>query len=145
MIFLMDPEALQFPVLALAQDGSIVPVDSLATLRQCNATAFWRNHYYDGMVIIDADEKTWHVTQALPILPAGTVGRAMARLVNGKVQVHLVLEPDTGPDGLAMAKSRVSRWMDRDGDFWEASTDLDEWKARVNACPTMHVLVELFR
>jgi hypothetical protein len=132
-----------FPVLCLSQDGSIAVADSAERLRRCNALAFFKNGYYDDLVVIDSRTNRFRVARVRVVPALSTVGRWFARVLNRRLQVELQLEA-TGSGSLDDAKQIVTEWLAREPDLWEASRDLDEWRAMVARAGTASALIALF-
>lgn len=139
----VDLRDLSFPVLCLSQDNSIVPVESAQSLTECSATAFFRNRYFDHLLVIDSNASSFVVISADPVVPIASLRRTLARLLNQRIRVRLRLER-AGSSSLASAQAAVSGWLERAPEFWEAAYDLAEWKQRVATVATMRELIALF-
>jgi hypothetical protein len=132
-----------FPVLCLSQDSSISVAESPERLHRANALAFFRNRYFEDMIVMDSQARQFRVVGA-DVVPALSVsGRWTARLLNKSLRVNLRLAPQ-GPGSLDDAKRIVAGWLDRAPDFWEASRDIGEWKDMVARADTARVLIALF-
>ncbi len=140
---LVEPKDLTFPVLCLSRDFSVVPARDPEGLCRCNALAFWRNQYYQDLQIFDSTGSAYTVVEAQLRHPMPSARRFLARLINQSLSVELRLRAE-GPSSLAEAKERVSEWLDKAPEFWEAADDLDEWKRRILACETMADLIAVF-
>jgi hypothetical protein len=139
----VEPSDLTFPVLCLSRDSSVVPVRDLEDLCRCNALAFWRNQYYRDLRVLDVTGSAYTVVEARLRRPMPSARRFLARLTNQSFSVKLRLRAE-GPPSLATAKERVSEWLDKAPEFWEAADDLDEWKRRISTCETMADLIAVF-
>ena len=134
---------LAFPVLCLSHDTSIVVARDADELGQCNALAFWGNHYFRDLRVIDSSGITYTVIDAEPETAYSRVAQLFARLTNRTLRVRLRLRAD-GPASLVIAKRLASEWLDRAPEFWESSAELGEWKARVMACNSVGELIKVF-
>lgn len=139
----VEPSDLTFPVLCLSRDSSIVPSWDREGLCRCNALAFWSNQYYRDLRVFDSTGTEFTVVDAQLQQPMSPARRFLARLINQSLSVRLRLRVE-GPPSLAKAKERVSEWLDRAPEFWEAADDLDEWKRRISACEAMADLIAVF-
>ena len=140
---LVEPIDLEFPVLCLSHDTSIVVARDADEMKRCNALAFWGNNYFRDLRVVDSNGIAYTVIDAEPDTAYSRVARLFMRLTNRAVRVRLRLRPDGSPS-LAIAKQLASEWLDRAPYFWEASGELSEWKARVMACSTMGELINVF-
>lgn len=140
---IVEPSDLTFPVLCLSRDSSVVPARDPEGLCRCNALAFWRNQYYRDLQIFDSTGAAYTVVEAQLPQAMSSTRRLLARLINQSLSVNLRLRSE-GPPSLAKAKERVSEWLDKAPEFWEAADDLDEWKRRISACETMADLIAVF-
>ena len=131
-----------FPVLCLSRDSSIAVAETSERLRRCNARAFFKNRYYDGLLIVDATPARFRVVRAEVVPPLSAIGRWTARAVNLRLHVELQLEAQ-GATSLGEAKRSVVEWLDRAPDLWEASRDLDEWKRLVARAGSAKALIAL--
>ncbi len=139
----MKAVQLAYPVLCLATDGSIVLVRHPEEMGRCNAVAYWRNRYHEGLTVIDADATRWTVEQSRLVAPASWLGRSAARLFNGRLKVDLDFVRE-GASDLEEVIRIVEQWLELDPDFWEAVEDRDAWKVRVRACESVEELVGMF-
>ena len=139
----VGPDELTFPVLCLSRDTSIVVAQDAARLKRCNALAFWGNHYFRDLRVIDSKGIAYTVVEAEPERAYSLMARLLARLINGELVVRLRLRSEGSPS-LATAKHLAREWLDIAPEFWEASADLDDWKARVMACNDMSELIKVF-
>ena len=139
----MGLEELSFPVLCLSRDTSIVVARDADSLGRCNALAFWKNQYFRELLVIDLTGASFTVVDAETETGYSPVARFLARLTNRELRVRLRLRSEGAPS-LATAKRRVGEWLDKAPEFWEASAELSEWKARVTACGSMAQLIEVF-
>lgn len=139
----MGPEDLDFPVLCLSRDSSVVVAADREALCRCSALALWGNEYYRDLRVFDASATPYSVVAAEPERRFSAVGRLLARLSNREFAVRLRLQ-QLGPSSVEVAKAHASEWLDRAPEFWEASDDLDVWKRRISSCTTMIELIELF-
>jgi hypothetical protein len=105
--------------------------------------AFWRNHYFRDLRVIDSNGIAYTVIDAEPEGTYSSMAQLFMRLTNRELRVRLRLRPDGSPS-LVLAKQLASEWLARAPDFWEASAEMSEWKARVMACSSMGELIELF-
>lgn len=62
----VTPDELAFPVLCLSRDTSISVADDKAALMRCNALAFFKNRYFDNLLVIDSRRGAFRVTDAQP-------------------------------------------------------------------------------
>lgn len=134
---------LVFPVLCLSRDSSISVAESAERLHRCNALAFFRNRYYDDLVLIDSAARRFRVVRAEVVPPLSTVGRWAARALNRRLLVRVQLE-EQGAPSLDEAKRIVIDWLGRAPDFWEASRDIGAWRDLVAGAGTAKSLVTLF-
>lgn len=132
-----------FPVMCLSRDGSISVADSAEALRRCNARALFKNHYYEDLIVIDSAENRFRVVSAAPVPTPSSLGRLVARVLNRKMTVDLVCEPE-GPIHLDDAKRTVNEWLDRSPDFWEASRDVEVWRQMIARANSASSLIGLF-
>lgn len=133
-----------YPVLALSRDGSITPVERPEHLGRCNARAFWRNGYYDRLILIDSAWNIWRATGAELSMPLGLIRRAVARVTNARLDVIVALELEESAVEPDMARDLVGDWLETNTVFWEASADLEEWRASIESCSTLEELATLF-
>ncbi len=139
----VGPTDLAFPVLCLSRDTSIVVARDADELGQCNALAFWGNHHFRDLRVIDSSSIAYTVIDAEPETAYSRVAQLTARLTNRALRVRLRLRAD-GPAPLAIAKRLASEWLDKAPEFWESSADVSEWKAQVMACCTVGELIKVF-
>ena len=139
----VGPDELAFPVLCLSHDSSIVVAEDAYHFSRCNALAFWGNHYFRDLRVIDSKGIAYTVIEADPERAHSLMARLLARLTNRELVVRLRLRSDGAPS-LATAKQLAREWLDRAPEFWEASTDLDDWRARVMACGDVSELIKVF-
>jgi len=139
----VGPEELSFPVLCLSRDTSIIVARDADSLSRCNALAFWVNGYFRELLVIDLTGASFTVVEAETEPGYSPVARFLARLTNRELRVRLRLRCD-GTPSLAAAQRLVGEWLDKAPEFWEASAELSEWKARVMACDSMAQLIEVF-
>jgi hypothetical protein len=136
-------DRLSFPALCLARDTSIIVVESPDGLRQCNALAFFKNRYFDDLLIFDSSAAQYRVASATPAEPLTGMKKLLVRVLNRRLTVQLSLTREAGAS-LETAKDRVLAWLRKEPDFWEASRELSEWERVVKAAPDMRRLIELF-
>lgn len=141
----METNTPVFPVLSLSRDGSIVPYDDEESLTSCNARAFWRNRYYDDMLVFDADSRAWRVREVSVLSPPDGLARTFARLTNGPLRVTLTWSREPDRDGMDHARTQTEAWLKRDETFWEASADLQDWIGRVRGSTTIEEMLSIFR
>jgi hypothetical protein len=134
---------LTFPVLCLSQDSSIAVAQNAENLARCNARAFYRNRYFDKLLVIDSKAAPFAVTAADPPVELQGLKRLVVRLLNRRFHVRLQLVP-AGIASLVDAKAQVVEWLGRAPDFWEESRDLAEWRELVAQAESMKQLVGLF-
>lgn len=134
---------LAFPVLCLSRDRSIAVAESPERLERCNALAFFRNRYFEDLMVVDSTGRCFRVARAEPVPPLTGLNRTLARALNRRLRVSLALGP-AERRSLDEVKALVREWMDRAPDLWEASRDLDEWRAAVAGAATLPALIRLF-
>jgi hypothetical protein len=138
-----DVTQIAFPALCLSGDNSVCVFLSLDALCRCSATSLFHNRYYDGLQVFDSTGACFEVAEADPVPPASTFSQMLARLTNRPLVVQLrIVHSSTIP--LAEIKDKVTEWVRRTPDFWEASRDLKEWEANISEAPTVPDLVALF-
>ncbi len=140
----MTETELSYPVICLAQDGSIEPHFAAASIGRCNALAYWKNRYFDDLIVIDNEARMWKVAEAKPIDEPGALGTLIARAFNRPLRVRLELHAVDDETGVMRAKRHVVEWLDRLPEFWEASAGLDSWRMQIGRCRTMEELALLF-
>jgi hypothetical protein len=133
---------LAFPVLCLSHDTSISVAEDAAALTRCNALAFFRNRYFENLLVIDSRGAAFRVTAAVPE-PLSTIRYTALRLTNGAMRATLQLSPE--PMTLAEIRKSVLAWLNLAPEFWEASRDMNDWRAAVGAAHSVNELVSLFR
>jgi hypothetical protein len=101
-----------FPVLCLSHDNSISVAENLEALGRANALAFFRNRYFNGLIIIDSRAQRFRVVRAEVAPPLSTLARAVVRVLNRRVRVKLHLEAESSMS-LDDAKRLVKVWLDR--------------------------------
>jgi hypothetical protein len=136
-------DRLSFPCLCLARDTSITVVDGPDELRRCNALAFFKNRYFEDLIIIDSSAAEYRVTTAVPAEPVTGIKKWFVRAFNSRLTVQLSFRREPGAS-LDAAKDRVLTWLRKDPDFWEASRELSEWERMVKAVPDVRRLIRLF-
>lgn len=136
-------DELAFPVLCLARDTSIVVAQSADHIRRCNAVAFFKNRYFDELIVFDSSGAQYRVVKATLAEPVTGVKRLLVRAFNGRLTVDLRLQREAAAS-LETAKDRVVAWIRKDPDFWEASRELSEWERMVKTAPDMRQLITLF-
>ena len=139
----IQAEALRYPVLCLSRDNSVSVAASSEHLRRCNATAWFRNRYFEDLRLLDASATPYRVRSAALVVPLSVWRRFLVRLLNRRLVVTLDLEA-LAPPSLAEAKRTVTAWLHRAPDFWEASRDLSEWERLCSQAPSMEALCSLF-
>jgi hypothetical protein len=139
----IQPETLKYPVLCLSRDNSVSVTASSEHLRRCNATAWFRNRYFEDLRVVDASATPYRVRSAALVVTLSAWRRILVRLLNRRLVVTLELEV-LAPPSLAEAKRTVTAWLHRAPDFWEASRDLPEWEHLVSHAPSMEALCSLF-
>jgi len=135
--------ALAYPVLCLALDGSVSVARDVRELSSCNAHAYYRKRYFAGLTVIDSNAASFTVTAAHVDPPLGRLRELVTKLLNRHLLVSLALQP-AGPPSLPDAKRRLTEWLDRAPDHWEASEELAVWKRRVSEAKSMSSLIHLF-
>jgi hypothetical protein len=133
---------LTFPVLCLSRDSSISVADGKTALTRCNALAFFRNRYFENLLVIDSRAAAFRVTAAAPE-PLSPLRITALRLTNGAMRVTLQLSPE--PMTLAEIRESVLAWLDLAPEFWEESRDMEEWRDVVGAAQSVGDLISLFR
>lgn len=88
---LLKHHDLDFPVLWLSRDASVVVAPDLETPCQCNALAFWGNEYYRDLPVFDDSAALYTVVAAEPERRFSAGARILARLLNQKFAVRLQL------------------------------------------------------
>lgn len=139
----VNTTALTFPVLCLSQDSSISVAESAERLHRCSALAFFKNRYYDNLVVIDSKASRFRVVRAEVVPALSTIGRWTARAFNRWLQVELHFEAQ-GSGSLDDAKRMVNEWLRRAPHFWEESRDIEEWRDMVVRASTAKGLIALF-
>lgn len=134
---------IKFPVICLSRDNAISPCEDAARLGRCNALAYFKNRYFEDLLIIDADFAQFRVNKAELFPELGPVQRVIARLINRKLRVRLDMEKIATPNA-DDAKAKISAWFDREPQFWEETAGVAAWKRRVERAPNMHALTKLF-
>jgi hypothetical protein len=132
-----------FPVLCLSQDGSILVTETPDRLGRCNALAFFKNRYYEGLLLIDSEADRFRVVRAELVPTPSIVSRLVTRVLNRRLEVRVQMEPE-GVGTLDDAKGIVNAWLDRSPDFWEASRDIEEWREMIGRAGTARALIALF-
>ena len=138
----MTVNELAFPVLCLARDSSITVADCRTALTRCNALAFFKNRYFDNLLVIDSRGATFRVTPA-DYKQLSTVGHVVLCLTNGQMDVNLQLSPQRM--SFAEVQESVLAWLDLAPEFWEASRDIKEWRDAVREAQSVSDLILLFR
>jgi len=141
---LAKPEALEYPALCCSRDNSVVAVESAGALCSCNARAWFRNRYFDDLLLFDARATPYRVVEAELASPLGRWKRLLARLLNRRLVVVLELER-LGEPSLSQAKQTAIQWLHRAPDFWEPSYDLPEWEHLISNAQAMESLCAAFR
>lgn len=118
--------------------------ESVDGLRQCNALAFFKNRYFEDLIILDSSAAQYRVASATPAEPLIGMKKLFVRVLNRRLTVQLRLTREAGAS-LEAAKDHVLAWLRKDPDFWEASRELPEWERAVKAAPDMGRLIRLFR
>jgi hypothetical protein len=136
-------DRLLFPALCLARDTSVAVAESPDGLRRCNARAFFRNQYFDDLIIFDSRAAQFRVTSAAPAEPMTGMKKLLLRVLNGRLTVQLSVGREAEAS-LDAAKAHVVAWLRKNPDFWEASREMSEWEQMVNAAPDMRRLIRLF-
>jgi hypothetical protein len=136
------PNELAFPVLCLSRDTSISVADDEAALTRCNALAFFRNRYFENLLVIDSRAAAFRVTAASPE-PLSPIRSTALRLTNGVMRVTFQLSPE--PMTFAEIRKAVLAWLDLTPEFWEESRDMEEWRDAVGAARSVGDLISLFR
>jgi hypothetical protein len=136
-------DRLSFPALCLARDTSISVAESPDGLRRCNALAFFKNRYFDDLIIFDSSAARYRVASATPAEPLTRTKKWFVRALNRRLTVQLSLSRDADAS-LDTAKDCVLAWLKKDPGFWEASRELSEWERMVKAAPDMARLIRLF-
>jgi len=140
---LLSGDHLAYPVLCLSHDTSIVVAACREELERCNAYAFFRNRYFEDLLVLDATARQFKVVSSRPHPPLSGLSLWLTRVRNTKLAVRLELK-ESAAASLDASKHQVTEWLDKDPEFWEASRDLGEWKRLVNDSRTMHQLIALF-
>jgi hypothetical protein len=112
-------------------------------LCQCNATAWFRNRYFEDLLVIDAAAKPYRVRTAELARPLRGWRSVLARSINQNLSVVLEMERD-GEASVAAAKETAVEWIHREPEFWESSFALSEWERRVSSTSDMNGLTDLF-
>ena len=138
-----DVAQIAFPVLCLSEDNSVCAFSSLGALSRCNATSLFHNHYYDGLLIFDANGSCFAVAGADLVAHQSKLARLIARLVNKHfvVQLRISRSPTLS---FAEIKAMVLEWVHRTPDYWEASRDIGDWETSISDASSVPDLVALF-
>jgi hypothetical protein len=137
--------SLSFPALCIPRDFGVYVVGDLSQLRRCRAQLFWRYHHFDGLRIVDSNEKTFDVTAASVSSPTSKLGRVLARLFDVSVTVDLEISP-TGPVSLSEVVSAVERAIDADAESFEelSGRSVPWWRSTLtNASSVKEVILAL--
>jgi hypothetical protein len=137
-------DQLSFPVLCLSGDSSVTAAANPEQLQQCNALAFFKNRYFDDLVIFDSNAEQFRVVRAEAAPPLVGVKKWLTRVFNRHLTVRLELQREA-PASIGAAKRQVLIWLEKAADFWEESRDIAEWQEMVEAAPDMRRLLQLFR
>lgn len=135
---------LTFPVLCLSQDRSISVAESPEGLNRCNALAFFKNRYFDDLLIFDSHAERFRVVRVEATPPLAGVRKWLTRALNRRLTVHLELRREA-PRSIEEAKRQVVIWIEKAADVWEETRDLSEWKQVVEGARDMRQLIRLFR
>lgn len=135
---------LMFPVLCLARDSSISVAETRDRLNCCNAQAFFKNRYFDDLIIVDSRAEQFRVVRAEADPPLTGLQKWLTRAFNRRLTVHLELQREA-PASMEGAKRQVIIWLEKAVDFWEETRDLAEWKQVVESARDMRQLIQLFR
>ena len=136
-------DQLSFPILCLSRDTSISVAAAPERLTRCNAVAFFKNRYFDDVVILNANAEQFRVVQAEPHPRLTGARRWFTRVFNRSIVVNLQLRREGAPS-IDRAKQQVIAWLDKAPDFWEESRDLSEWKLMINDATDIRQVVQLF-
>ncbi len=71
----MTEAELSYPVICLARDGSIISYFGAESIGRCNAFGYWKNRYFDDLIVIDNQARTWKVVEATLVDEPGAAGR----------------------------------------------------------------------
>jgi hypothetical protein len=115
----------------------------MEALSRANALAFFRNRYFDDLIIFDSHAQAFKVVRAEVVPPLSRVARAVVRALNRRLRVTLYLEIQQSMS-LDDAKKLVKAWLERAPDSWEASRDIEEWRRAVDSADTARGLIMLF-
>ncbi len=140
----MTEAELSYPVICLARDGSIISYFGAESIGRCNAFGYWKNRYFDDLIVIDNQARTWKVVEATLVDEPGAAGRFFKRVLNRPLRVRLELRAIDDETGIMRAKRHLVEWLDRLPEFWEASAGLDAWRTQISRCRTIEELALLF-
>jgi len=137
------PESLDYPALCFSRDRSLVVARDASDLTRCNAVAFWKNRYFEDLLIVDAAGRRFRVESAQPDPEVGAMDQYVARLLNRRFRVNLRLRPE-GRMALIEIKRTAIEWIEKAPDFWSASRELSEWSRQITSCRSVVGLARLF-
>jgi hypothetical protein len=140
---LTRPDELEYPFICFSRDNSVSVASSPAEFHSCNALAWFRNRYFDDLLVFDAAAAPYRVRSARLATPLHGWRRLLARARNRELVVVLELEY-LGEASLDRAKQTAIDWLHRAPDFWEAAYDISEWERIVSQAPNMEALCAAF-
>lgn len=121
------PENLDYPVICFAQDTSVVVARDVIDITRCNATAFWKNRYFENLLVVDAAGRAFRVESAHPDPDVSFADQFVARFLNRRFRVSFRLNPE-GRMSLAEIKRTLIAWIEKAPHQWTESRDVGEWK-----------------
>ena len=95
-----------------------------------------KDGYFDGLVVIDHDGRTFKVTSAVPRTPIG----ALRRLFNPRVRLNVELG-ETQPIAFEDLRERILHVLE--DDLWEALVGIEEVRKRVYAAANVAELIDV--
>ena len=140
---MIDAHSLSYPVLCFARDHSVTVAESPVQVQACNALAWFRNHYYDGMELFDQTATPYRVVSARLASPLTGWRRWWARFRNQSLTAVLEVER-AGDASLEAARQMAIEWIRMDPQFWEAAGSLPELEDRIRRCRDMSALCKVF-